>query len=137
MSTFQAGQIVKISVQTPVTDDGTPANDDGVARERFWVVVAYVGPDYLWGTVNNNLRYVPLDLGSVVRFHRNRVVQVNAGFTGVTTFDAEVCQCCRDNLSDGALNDLVIREHVISLLNDAAQVCQACHGEAPVDLNVA
>ena len=107
MNTFQAGMVVKISVQTPVTDDGSPANDDDIARERFWVVVVHVDPDYLWGTVNNNLRYVPLDLGSVVKFHRNRVVEVNdAWFTGVTTFEAEVCQACQDCLNAEAPVDL-------------------------------
>ncbi len=100
MSTFEAGQVVKISVKTPVTDDGSPANDDGVDRERFWVVVVHVDPDYLWGTVNNELHYVPLDLGSVVKFHRNRVVQVDSRWnTGVTTFEAEICQACQDRLN--------------------------------------
>lgn len=111
MNTFQAGQTVKISVRTPVTDDGSPANDDGVARERFWVSVVHVDPDYLWGTVNNHLRYVPLQLGSVVKFHRNRVVQVHPSSTGVTTFEAEICQACQD------------------CLNAEAPVCQDCHAD--------
>ena len=81
-------------------------------------VVVHVDPDYLWGTVNNNLRYVPLELGSVVKFHRNRVVDVHPSSTGVTTFEAEICQACQD------------------CLNAEAPVCQDCHADV-LGLNAA